>query len=66
MPYLRVAGILRDKIESGEMVPGEQVPSLDNLSAAYGVSRVTARRALAVLREEGLIETKPRWGSFVR
>jgi len=65
-PYLRVAADLREKIESGEMLPGEQVPSLDKISATYNVSRVTARRALKALADEGLVEIKPRWGTFVR
>jgi len=30
------------------------------------VSRVTARRALKALADEGLVEIKPRWGTFVR
>ena len=65
-PYLTVAADLREKIASGEMLPGEQVPSLDKISESYKVSRTTARRALAVLAEEGLIEVKPRWGTFVK
>ena len=48
------------------MLPGEQVPSLDKISATYNVSRVTARRALKALADEGLVEIKPRWGTFVR
>jgi len=61
-----VAADLREKIESGEMLPGEQVPSLDKISATYNVSRVTARRALKALADEGLVEIKPRCGTFVR
>jgi DNA-binding GntR family transcriptional regulator len=64
-PYLRLSADLRDKIESGEMLPGEQVPSLDRLAADYSVSRATVQKAVKVLVEEGLIETRPRWGSFV-
>jgi GntR family transcriptional regulator len=64
-PYERVAAALREMITSGELVPGEQVPSLDDLAETYKVSRTTARRALDMLRGEGLIETRPRWGSFV-
>lgn len=64
-PYLRVAADLREKIASGEWLPGEQVPSLDDLSETYKVSRTTARRAVQLLITEGLIETRPRWGTFV-
>lgn len=64
-PYLRVSADLREKITSGEWLPGEQVPSLDKLSQIYSVSRTTARRAVQILIEEGLVETRPRWGAFV-
>jgi GntR family transcriptional regulator len=64
-PYLRVSADLREKIVSGEWLPGEQVPSLDDLSKTYEVSRTTARRAVQLLIAEGLIETRPRWGTFV-
>jgi DNA-binding GntR family transcriptional regulator len=64
-PYLRVSADLREKIVRGEWLPGEQVPSLDDLSKTYEVSRTTARRAVQLLITEGLIETRPRWGTFV-
>lgn len=65
-PYLRVAGIIRDRIESGELTPGEQVPSMAKLSEEFGISRGTARRVLVQLRDWGLIEITPGWGSFVK
>lgn len=65
-PYLRVLSALREKITSGEWLPGEQVPSLDKLSQDYSVSRVTARKAVQALIAEGLLETEPRWGTFVK
>jgi DNA-binding GntR family transcriptional regulator len=64
-PYLRVSADLREKITSGELLPGEQLPSLDRLAAEYGVSRATAQRAVRVLTEAGLVETRRRWGVFV-
>lgn len=64
-PYLRVAGILREQIESGRLLPGEQVPSMAQLSDTHGISRGTARRVLVTLRDEGLITITPGWGSFV-
>ncbi len=56
---------MREKITNGEWLPGEQVPSLDKLAVIYSVSRTTARRAVQILTDEGLVETRPRWGSFV-
>jgi DNA-binding GntR family transcriptional regulator len=64
-PYLRIAADLREKIADGELLPGEQVPSLDALAEAYHVSRTTAHRAVQVLVDEGLLESRPRWGMFV-
>lgn len=60
-----MADAMREKITGGEWLPGEQLPSLDRLSADYGVSRATAQKALRVLVAEGLVETRRRWGSFV-
>jgi DNA-binding GntR family transcriptional regulator len=64
-PYLAMAADLRSKIERGDLQPGEQVPSLDALAREYRVSRATAQKALRVLREEGIVETRQRWGTFV-
>ncbi len=64
-PYRRVAAVLRDGIESGELLPGEQVPSMARLSEEFSISRGTARRVLITLRDEGLITITPGWGSFV-
>jgi DNA-binding GntR family transcriptional regulator len=64
-PYLRVAAELREKIANGELLPGEQVPSLDRLAETYRISRTTARRAVQVLMDEGLVVSRPRWGIFV-
>ena len=40
--------------------------SITTLMQEYGIARNTARHALAVLAEEGLIEITPGWGSFVK
>jgi DNA-binding GntR family transcriptional regulator len=65
-PYLRVSADLRRKIEEGELLPGEQLPSLDRLSADYRISRATAQKAVRVLIGEGLAVSRPRWGVFVK
>jgi GntR family transcriptional regulator len=57
---------LREKIANGELLPGEQVPSLDALAETYHVSRTTAHRAVQVLVDEGLLDISdrvPRAGS---
>ena len=64
-PYRQLAAILRDQIASGELAPGAAVPSVKRLRQEYGVAETTARKAVAVLRDEGLVETVMGWGSFV-
>lgn len=41
------------------------MPSVSQLCEIHSVSRVTVLKALTVLRDDGLIVTVPRWGSFV-
>ncbi|MBV7698678.1 GntR family transcriptional regulator [Streptomyces sp. TRM70350] len=64
--YLRIAAELRRRISSGEFGPGGQLPTLPALSSHYRVSETTIRNALALLRNEGLIETRARAGTRVR
>ena len=53
------------RITSGELVPGAKLPAERELAAEYGVSYDTIRRASALLRERGLIETVHGRGTFV-
>jgi GntR family transcriptional regulator len=64
-PYLQLAGILRAQIDSGELPRGRALPSLTYLMQHYGLSRNTVRRAIGVLIDEGLVRTRPGWGTFV-
>ena len=64
-PYLAVADALRERIEAGEWLPGEALPSVTALSAEYGVSTSTAGRAIRVLADEGKVTTVKGWGVFV-
>lgn len=56
---------LRDRIEEGAYATNEQLPSENDLSERFGVSRVTVRRALQTLEGEGLIYRRQGLGSFV-
>lgn len=64
--YKQIADLLRSAITSGTLEPGEQLPSEHELVAAHGVSRGTARQAIMLLRNEGLIDVIHGLGSFVR
>jgi GntR family transcriptional regulator len=64
--YREIAADLRSKIESGEWTPGSRLPSENDLIATYGVERPTARHALDVLKNEGLVQARRGAGTFVR
>jgi GntR family transcriptional regulator len=63
--YLRLASTLRGLIELGDLKGGDALPSERDLAQAAGLSRVTVRKALEVLTDEGLIARRQGAGSFV-
>ncbi|PRG89231.1 GntR family transcriptional regulator [Burkholderia multivorans] len=63
--YLQLARKLAGAIHGGTWRAGEALPSERALSASVGVSRITARRALALLVEQGLIRRSRGAGSFI-
>ena len=64
--YLQLAELLREQIRSGKMPPRSRVPSLIDLAAEHGLAEMTVRKALRILIDEGLIETKPGRGTYVK
>lgn len=52
-------------MQSGTYVTGRVLPSESELSAEFGVSRVTVRKALEMLRDEGLVDARQGFGWFV-
>lgn len=59
--YLQVSRAIRDAIESGELRPGQELPSEAQLCEMYGVSRITVRQAVAELLGDALvIRARPR------
>ena len=56
---------LREEILSGERAPGSRMPTEEELAAIFGVSRITARRALAELAQTRLVARKRRVGTTV-
>lgn len=64
--YRAIADELRGRIDSGEWPPGHRLPSENDLITAYGVEQQTARRALEVLKNEGLVAARRGDGTFVR
>lgn len=58
--------VLHDEIDRGVLSPGDALPTEQTLCDQFGVSRITVRRALADLAEQGYIERRHGVGSFVR
>ena len=63
--YVQLAAIVRRMIEKGELQHLDPVPSESSLVQTYGVSRDTVRRAMALLRDEGVAFTVPHRGTYV-
>lgn len=63
--YAQLSTLLRGRIERGEWPAGSQIPTLDALVDAFGVARVTARQAIALLAREGLVRAERGRGTFV-
>src|SRR4029453_11352284 len=61
-----IAADLRERIALGEFGNLGAVDSESQLCQRYAVSRPTVRRALEVLRDEGLVESRHGAGWFVR
>ncbi|GII33309.1 GntR family transcriptional regulator [Planotetraspora mira] len=64
--YQQVAAEVRRAIYTGDLAPGDQIPTETDLMEAHGVSRNTVRLALGELENEGLILRMRRRGTFVR
>jgi 5'-deoxynucleotidase YfbR-like HD superfamily hydrolase/biotin operon repressor len=64
--YTQIAASIRAAILSGELQPGQQLPSGEELAAFFGVSRMTVTAAVRVLREEGFIRSQAGSGVYVR
>lgn len=63
--YLQVARELRQDIVDGVYPVGSQLPTEHELCERFSVSRYTVREALRRLRDDHLIESRPRAGTLV-
>ncbi len=64
--YNQLVNILRRKIAGGEYRPGERLPSEAELCNQYQVSTITARRAIKILVEQDIAETRKGQGTFLK
>jgi len=58
-PYLQIAEDLRRRIASGELAPGDHLPSGREIARQWGCAYATAAKVLTTLRKEGLAESFP-------
>jgi GntR family transcriptional regulator len=63
--YAAVADHITARINSGELSAGGQLPGERALADEYGVALGTARRAVAELRDRGIVVTLPGKGTFI-
>lgn len=63
--YFQLLTILRDKIQKGEWLPHQAIPSERQLEVLYNVSRTTIRQAVGMLARQGLVYQLHGKGTFV-
>jgi DNA-binding transcriptional regulator YhcF (GntR family)/AcrR family transcriptional regulator len=64
-PYRRIVAELRARILTGDLRPGDRMPSIRQIAQRWGVAVATATRVMATLRDEGLVEAKIGSGTLV-
>ncbi len=60
-----IAEDVAGKIATGNLAPGQRIPSGEDIAAEWGVSRHTAHRAIEELQRQGLVVRQRRWGTVV-
>lgn len=63
--YVKLAHDIRDYIPAQALSPGDRLPSIQELCVLFDVSHATVRAALALLTQDGVVESRPRQGLFV-
>ena len=63
--YQRIVADISARIASGELAPGDRVPSTRALTQQWGVAMATATKALTALRQDGLVRPVPGVGTVV-
>lgn len=63
--WRQIFEILAERIHDGAYPPGEKIPTVLEIVAEFKVANRTAQKAVAALREAGLIRTEYGMGSYV-
>jgi len=64
--YIKIKNDIEDMINKGEIKPGNKLPTENELSKKYDVSRHTVRKAFNILRQEGILYRKQGVGTFYK
>ncbi|MGW9041959.1 TetR/AcrR family transcriptional regulator C-terminal domain-containing protein [Streptomyces lydicus] len=64
-PYRRIVEEIRRRIDTGELAPGDRVPSTRRITREWGVAMATATKVLTTLRQEGVVRAVPGVGTVV-
>lgn len=64
-PYRRIADEIRVRVDTGELRPGDRVPSARAITREWGVAIATASKVLAALRDDGVTTARPGVGTVV-
>lgn len=63
--YEQIASQIKAAIMSGELSPGEPIPSMRSLAKSLHISVLTVQKAYETLQDEGFIETTAGKGCYV-
>ena len=63
--YQQIVDEIRGKILTGQLKPGDPLPSIRQLASELLISVITTKRAYQDLENQGLIQTRPGRGTFV-
>lgn len=63
--FVEIADLIIEKIKSGELLPGDKIPSETELITQYGVSNTTARKSLYRIELEGYVKRIKGKGTYV-
>jgi GntR family transcriptional regulator len=66
MYYTDIAEQLEAEIRRGEFKPGDKLPTYTELGMRFGVGHQAVAKAIALLKDRGLVEGQPPIGVFVR
>lgn len=66
LPYIQIMEDVREQIETGQLKPGDKLPSNRKLMADYNAGTQTVQRAVRALKDAGLVESRAARGVFVR